>query len=120
VTLEFSHDPVIAAITTPLVPLPDVKVHLRVTDAAHDADITATYAAAQDAILAYLTTAADATWTPTTTPRPVKHAILILTTHLYEHRGDDMSPSDSGSTPDEDVWLAIARLLAMYRDPTLA
>jgi len=31
-----------------------------------------------------------------------------------------MAPSASGSTPDADVWQAIARLLAMYRDPTLA
>jgi hypothetical protein len=31
-----------------------------------------------------------------------------------------MAPSASGSTPDADVWLAIGRLLAMYRDPTLA
>jgi len=114
-TLEFSR----VVLATPLVPLAEVKAHLRITDAAHDADVTVIYAAAQDEILAYLTTGADATWTETTAPRPVKHAIKLLTTHLYEHRGDDMSPSDSGSTPDEDVWAAIGRLLAMYRDPTL-
>jgi Phage gp6-like head-tail connector protein len=116
--LDFTHDTL--GVTGALLSLAEVKDHLRVTDALHDADITAKSDAAQAAVLAYLTTAVDPAWTPLSVPKPVKHAILLLTTHLYEHRGDDMNPSASGSTPDRDVWEAIARMLAMYRDPTLA
>ena len=47
-------------------------------------------ATAEEAVLAYLGPAADATWTPATAPVAVKHAILLLTTHYYEHRGDDL------------------------------
>jgi Phage gp6-like head-tail connector protein len=114
--LGFTH----VVVAGPLVTMAEIKDQLRVHDTLHDADITAKNEAAQDAILAYLTTGADATWTPATVPKPVKQAILVLTTHLYEHRGDDMNPTASGSTPDRDVWEGIARLLWMYRDPTLA
>lgn len=114
--LDFSR----VTIAVPLVPLADVRTHLRIRDTDHDAEIQSTYDAAQEVIIAFLKAAADATWTATTAPRAVKHAILLLTTHYYEHRGDDMRPTDSGSTPDEDVWTAIGRLLALYRDPTLA
>jgi Phage gp6-like head-tail connector protein len=114
--LEFTH----VTVAGPLATMAEIKNQLRITDTLHDADITEKNDAAQDAILAWLTTAADATWTPATVPKPVKHAILLLTSHLYEHRGDDMNPTASGSTPDQDVWEAIARLLALYRDPTLA
>jgi hypothetical protein len=116
--LDFTHDTL--GVAGPLVSLAELKDHLRITDALHDADATAKSEAAQAAVLAYLTAAADPAWTPDSVPKPVKHAILILTTHFYEHRGDDMNPSPSGSTPDADVWDAITRLLAMYRDPTLA
>lgn len=102
-------------ITTPLVTLAEAKVHLRLTDTVHDADITQKRDAAQEAILAYETLAADPAWTETTVPRAVKHAILLLLTHYFEHRGDD-----ARAAADEDVWLAIGRLLALYRDPTLA
>lgn len=114
--LEFTH----VIVAGSLVSMADLKAQLRITDNLHDAEITLVSEAAQDAILAYLTLAADATWTELTVPKPVKHAILLLTSHLYEHRGDDMNPTASGSTPDRDVWEAIARLLSMYRDPTLA
>jgi hypothetical protein len=47
----------------------------------------------------------------------VKHAILLLTVHYYEHRGDDLGPN----RPDEAViWKELRNLLAMYRDPALA
>ena len=49
----------------------------------------------------------------------MKQAIKLLTTNYFEHRGDDMNPSMSGANPDADVWAAIGRLLALYRDPTL-
>lgn len=94
-------------------------LQLRLRDALHDEDVAQKLAVAQEVILAYLKAGADATWTPTTAPEAVKHAVLLLATHYYEHRGDDMNPTNSGSTPDKDVWSAIANLLAMYRDPTL-
>lgn len=114
--LDFSR----VTIPVALVPIADVKDHLRIRDEDHNAEVARVYDAAQEAVVAFLKSAADETWTASTAPRAVKHAILLLTTHYYEHRGDDMNPTDSGSTPDEDVWTAIGRLLAMYRDPTLA
>lgn len=114
--LDFSR----VALAGPLWTLAQAKEHLRIRDAAHDADITQKLDTAQETIVAYLGPAADPAWDATTAPLAVKHAILILLTHLYEHRGDDMSPSGSGATPDADVWRALAQLLAMYRDPTLA
>jgi uncharacterized phiE125 gp8 family phage protein len=110
--LEFSHDAIV--LTDPLVTLEEAKEHLRVRDTLHDADVTQKTATAQASIVAYLAQAADATWTPATVPLPVKHAILLLTTHYYEHRGDAMPEVDAA------LWEAIARLLAWYRDPTLA
>ena len=101
--------------TVLLVSLATAKQHLRITDALHDADIELKLTQAQHAILDYLAEVVDETWTEATVPRIVEAAILIYLTHLYEHRGDDMSPSASGSTPDEDVWAAIRRLLARLR-----
>ncbi len=95
-----------------LVSLAEAKAHLRVTDTAHDADITQKLEAAQEAVLAYEALAGDPTWDATTAPKAVKHAILLLLTHYYEDRGEDLSR-------DEAVWTAIGRLLAFYRDPTI-
>jgi len=108
-TLEFSR----VVITTPLVTLVEAKLQLHITDALHDTDVTAQRDAAQDAIVAYLTTAADATWTDVTAPRPVKQAIKLLMTHYYEHRGDAMDQTDPA------IWQAVYALLSMYRDPTV-
>ena len=114
--LEYSHDPILNVVPA-LVTLPDAKVHLRVTDATHDADIADKLAVAQSWVLAYLMSAADATWTSSTVPRPVRHAIQIVLTLLYEHRGDDM---DSGTSAAEATWNHVRTLLAPFRDPTLA
>ena len=108
--LSFSHDGIVLPV---LVPLAELKTQLRVTDAAHDADIAAIGAAAQDAIVAYLTTAVDPTWTAATVPRTVAHAIKLLAAFWYEHRGDD--EADAGK-----AWEMIGHLLGRHRDPTLA
>lgn len=93
------------------------SIQLRITDAAHDADVAQKVAVAQEAILAYLADAADVSWTPSSAPAAVKHAILLLTVHYYEHRGDDLG----GSNPTEAVvWREIRNLLTFYRDPALA
>jgi Phage gp6-like head-tail connector protein len=110
-SLEYSR----ITITTPLVPLTDAKLHLRITGTADDADITAKLAAAQDQVLAKLGTAADATWTPSTAPLTVKHSILLLLDAFYERRGGDEA-ADQLRKALETIDL----LLALYRDPTLA
>jgi len=114
VTLTFSR----VTLAGPLWTTAEVKaIQLRITDAAHDTDVEEKLATAQEAVLAYLGPAADATWTPSTAPMAVKHAILLLTVHYYEHRGDDLGQL----RPDEAViWKEIRNLLAMYRDPALA
>ena len=114
--LEFTH----VTVAGFLVPLEEMKDQLHETDPANDATVIAISHAAQDEILAGLTTAADPAWTDLTAPWPVKQAIKILTTHYYQHRGDDMNPSASGASPDRDVREAIRQMLSMYRDPTLA
>jgi hypothetical protein len=106
VTLEFSR-----VTLPPLWTLDQAKLHLRITDTAHDADIAQKLAAAQEAILAYLASAADPTWDATTAPLAVTHAIHLLTAAFYEDRGDGAIP---------DPWPKIYALLAAYRDPTVA
>jgi len=114
VTLSYSR----VTLAGPLWTTAEVKaIQLRITDAAHDADIQEKLDTATEAVLAFLGPAADATWTPATAPRMVKHAILLLTVHYYEHRGDDLGQL----RPDEaSIWGELARGLARYRDPTVA
>lgn len=106
-----------SAITVPglLVSLEEAKAHLHITDTAHDADITVILEAAQDQILAKLGVAADATWTDTTAPKPVRHAIKLLLDAFNERRGGD-DVQDQLKKALETIDL----LLALYRDPTLA
>jgi hypothetical protein len=52
-------------------------------------------------------------WTAVTAPRQVISAILLMLTHLWEHRGDAMDT-------DPHVWEAIRRLLERSRDPAFA
>lgn len=54
-----------------------------------------------------------ADWTTANVPKRVQSAVLLMLSHLYEHRGDDLKT-------DEDLWLAIERLLMRSRDPALA
>jgi hypothetical protein len=103
----------------PLWTVAEVKaIQLRITDAAHDSDVAEKLATAEEAVLAYLGPAADATWTPETAPVAVKHAILLLTVHYYEHRGDDLGANARGD--EAVIWKELRNLLAMYRDPALA
>lgn len=106
-------------ITAPLVSLEDAKRHLRITGTEHDDDISEKVMTAQRAVLAYLTTAGDATWTPATLPDDVKGAILLLTANYFRYRGDDIDGAPL-NTPDHATWEAVGRLLSFRRDPTLA
>ena len=102
----------------PLWTVEEVKgLQLRITDAAHDADVEQKLGTAQEAILAYLGPAADETWTPETAPAAVKHAILLLVAHYYEHRGDDLG---FGNRDEAVIWRELRNLLAFYRDPAIA
>ncbi len=115
-TLDFSR----VTLAGPLWTTAEVKaIQLRITDAAHDADVAEKLATAQEAVLAYLGPAADATWTPTTAPMAVKHAILLMTVHYYEHRGDDLGNINLPAG-EAIIWKELQNLLANYRDPALA
>jgi hypothetical protein len=94
----------------PLWTVDQAKVHLHLTGTAFDADIQQKLDTAQEAILSYLNLFADETWTASTAPKAVTHAILLLTAFYYMDRGD-------GSVPDP--WPKIYDLLAAYRDPTV-
>lgn len=107
--LDFYH----VTATGLLITLAEAKTHLHITTAAHDADITAKLEQAQDIILDFLKHGADPAWTADTLPLPVRSAVLLVLTHLYDHRGEDMEP-------DEALWTAIGRLLVRFRDPALA
>jgi len=98
----------------PLLTVEEAKTHTHISDAALDADVQQKLDAAEEWVLAYLGTAADETWTPTTAPRMVKHAILLLTSYLYDHRGDDTTATDG------HIWDVLRPALGMYRDPTVA
>lgn len=113
-TLTFSR----VTLAGPLWTVAEVKaIQLRITDAAADSDVAEKLATAEEAVLAYLGPAGDPTWTPVTAPVAVKHAILLLTVHYYEHRGDDLG----NSRPDEAIiWKELRNLLSHYRDPALA
>ena len=113
-TLTFSR----VTLAGPLWTTAEVKqIQLRITDAVHDTDVAEKLATAEEAVLAYLGPAADASWTPASAPVAVKHAILLLTVHYYEHRGDDLGVSNR----DEAViWKELRNLLSHYRDPAMA
>lgn len=93
-----------------LLTLAQAKTHLRIPtdDTGHDVDIQLKLNQAEAIILRYLKAQADGTGQDNVTA-----AILLLTTSLYELRGDDQSLS-------EHTWTAIERLLVGIRDPALA
>jgi uncharacterized phage protein (predicted DNA packaging) len=97
----------------PLVTLAELKTHLRITDTAHDADVAQKLAAAQEGILSVIGTSADPAWTSSTAPLEVKNYILILATHYYEHRGDELERDQAA------IWSTIQHGLAFYRDPAI-
>lgn len=95
------------------------KDHLRVTTDDNDADIWAKTQQAEQSVLDRCNTTArmrtlSATWTDDTVPLAVQAAILVMLTHLYEHRGDDMATEAA-------VLASIDRLIGpLYRDPVIA
>lgn len=92
----------------------EVKAHLRISDTAHDDDILQKLETAQEAILAYLGPAGDASWTAETMPKGIKHGILLIVGLYYDaNRGDD-------PTHDAKAWSAVRELIGSYRDIGIA
>jgi hypothetical protein len=114
-TLEFSR----VTLAGPLWTVAEVKqLQLKITDAAQDPDVEEKMATAQEKVLAFLGPAADETWTPATAPIAVKHAILLVTVHYYEHRGDDLGAN--ARSDEAIIWKELRNLLSEYRDPGMA
>ena len=101
----------------PLLTLAEAKAHLRIvdTDTAHDADITAKLAAAEEHVFANLGAAADPSWDATSAPRMVRHAVLILLDAFYERRG-----GDEGGEELRKALETVDRLLQLFRDVSVA
>lgn len=97
-----------------LVTLPHAKRQLDISSEVDDVLVVSKIRTASDIILDYLTDDLPATaWTFETVPLRVQSAVLVMLTHLWEHRGDDMAP-------DEAVWQAVDRVLARTRTPVIA
>ena len=103
-----------------LVTLEVAKAHLRVPDedTARDNDIMLKVDQASGLVLDWCGSTAywraiTATWTDVTVPVAVQAAVLLVLTHLNENRGDDMKV-------DADLWDAVGRLIAFYKDPVIA
>jgi hypothetical protein len=101
-----------------LVSMTDAKDHLRVTTTDSDGDIYTKVLQASELVLGRCNSTAwwraiTPSWTEATVPADVQAAVLLVLTHLHEHRGDDMSA-------DHALWAAVDRLIAMKRDPVIA
>lgn len=96
-----------------LVTLEHAKAHLNIVHDAFDEEIERKAEDATAIVIEYLKGRADATWDETTVPGQVRAAVLFVLTHLFSHRGDDMSLDDA-------FWNALGRLLWRSRDPALA
>lgn len=103
-----------------LVSLVNAKAHLREPMDSHDRDLDIQQKAEQASELVLGRCNSTAWWRAVTTgwtaenvPTDVQAAVLVLLTHLWEHRGDNMDP-------DETVWKAVNNLIAMKRDPVIA
>jgi len=101
-----------------LVTLQTAKDHLQIPTMPvgdpDEADVQLKLDQAEAIILDYLAEKADPAWVdPTTAPRPVTAAILLMLSRLYRHRGDL-------EEADADLWMAIDRLLKRYRDQAIA
>jgi hypothetical protein len=96
-----------------LVDLSHAKRHLAITSDSGDTLIVSKALEASDIILDYLDEDGDLEWTSDTVPPLVRSAVLLMLTHLWEHRGDEMEP-------DAMVWQAVGRVLARTRTPVVA
>jgi hypothetical protein len=101
-----------------LITLERAKRNLNETGSDHDGDIYAKLEEAQALVIGRCNSTAHwreitATWTEDTIPLEIQSAILIMLTHLYQHRGDDMRL-------DAEAWAAVERQIGQYKDPVIA
>jgi len=107
-----------------LISLATAKMHLRITDNDHDADVQLKADQASAIVFDYIVAGRTRwpepdnvpTWTPETVDLSAQAAMLDVLTCLYEHRGDDYGIN----APDSELWQAISRKLARLRDPAIA
>lgn len=96
-----------------LITLEKAKEHLGITHADADGDIYDKAVQASEIVIRHLHSSADDTWTAATVPTPIQAAILLVLTHLYEHRGDDPSAGAA-------INLTAERILVAWRTAALA
>lgn len=94
-----------------LVTLEEVQARLKLED--EDGSVVeAAMAEAEDRVLQFIERI-DSGWTSLTVPASIKGAIIMVTGHLLEHRGDEeMSP--------DPLTPGARSMLKMWRDPALA
>ena len=101
------------------VTLTTAKAHLRITTPVGGRGRRRQYKLdqAEGIIRNYLKSGALESWvSPETAPASVTAAILLMLTHLFEHRGD--APPEIEA--DEQLWAEIDRFVIRYRDPAMA
>jgi hypothetical protein len=94
------------------VTLDELKAQLYITHTWDDPALTQLTTRASTAILDFLGTRGDPTWTPATVPSYVAVAVLKLAVAWWAARGD---PSAS----DERAWRDVTLLLERRRDPAV-
>ncbi|WP_054309916.1 head-tail connector protein [Mesorhizobium sp. 1M-11] len=85
------------------VSLAEAKAHLRITHNTDDAYVTSLIEAAQDYVVQVGVAIAP------TMPTPVRHAILLLISHFYEHR------DAATDRPPAAIAYGVNALLSPYR-----
>ena len=100
-----------------LVSLEVAKAHLRVVDTSSDDDIELKVEQSSALILERCNSTAywraiTPTWTQETIPQSVQSAILVMLSHLYENRGDDMEAHEA-------VMAAAVSLIRLNKDPVV-
>ena len=99
-----------------LVTFEDAKLHLKITDSDHDAEVQTKLTHACGVVREYLKDRNDPTWDAVTAPAAVQVAALLLLAKLYQNRGD-VQPDERVGADELEEW---QRRLVRYRDPALA
>jgi hypothetical protein len=105
-----------------LITLDTAKLHLRITDADHDADVQLKADQASAIVMDYIVSGRKRwaepvpPWTSATVDPIAQTVMLELLTLLYEHRGDDFGVD----LPGAEFWHEAERKLARLRSPALA
>lgn len=103
-----------------LITLEQARDHLQLTSDASNVieDVVSKMEQASEMVLDRINTTAywraiSLDWDELTVPKAVQAAMLMVLTHLYEHRGDDPSTEDA-------MWRAVDSRLSLHKDPVIA